>query len=103
MRQSDLFGNKQTPQSRRPQGEDGPSHRSPKKVLPEHLRHQARQGTTCRRARLRGLRQHRGWLSKSTAEWIASVITKFGAPTTPIVVRKGHTFEEEAPRTNASS
>jgi hypothetical protein len=41
--------------------------------------------------------QHRGWLSKPTAQWIESVITRFGAPTTPIVVRKAHTFEEEAP------
>ena len=41
--------------------------------------------------------QHRGWLSKTTAAWIENVITRFGAPTTPIVVRKAHTFEEEAP------
>jgi hypothetical protein len=42
--------------------------------------------------------QHRGWLSKSTAQWIEHVVTRFGAPTTPIVVRKAHTFEqEEAP------
>jgi len=47
--------------------------------------------------------QHRGWLSKSTARWIENVITKFGAPTTPIVVRKVHTFEEEAPHTNTNS
>src|SRR5262245_41482280 len=32
--------------------------------------------------------QHRGWLSKSTAQWIEHVATRFGAPTTPIVVRK---------------
>jgi hypothetical protein len=43
--------------------------------------------------------QHRGWLSKSTARWIESVITRFGAPNTPIVVRKSHTYEEEAPDT----
>jgi len=41
--------------------------------------------------------QHRGWLSKTTAAWIENVITRFGAPTTPIVVRKAHTYEEEAP------
>ena len=41
--------------------------------------------------------QHRGWLSKSTAQWIGHVATRFGAPTTPIVVRKAHTFEEGAP------
>jgi hypothetical protein len=41
--------------------------------------------------------QHRGWLSKPTAQWIEQVVTRFGAPTTPIVVRKAHTFEEEAP------
>jgi hypothetical protein len=44
--------------------------------------------------------QHRGWLSKTTARWIEHVITRFGAPTTPIVVRKAHTFEEEAPDTD---
>jgi len=47
--------------------------------------------------------QHRGWLSKSTAHWIESVVTRFGAPTTPIVVRKAHTFEEEAPPTEPTS
>src|SRR5262245_8651173 len=31
--------------------------------------------------------QHRGQLSKSTAQWIEHVATRFGAPTTPIVVR----------------
>jgi hypothetical protein len=41
--------------------------------------------------------QHRGWLSKTAAHWIESVVTRFGAPTTPIVVRKAHTFKEEAP------
>jgi hypothetical protein len=40
--------------------------------------------------------QHRGWLSKSTAQWIEHVATRFGAPAT-IVVRKAHTFEEEEP------
>jgi hypothetical protein len=40
--------------------------------------------------------QHRGWLSKSTGQWIEHVATRFGAPTTPIIVRKAHTFEEEA-------
>jgi hypothetical protein len=38
--------------------------------------------------------QHRGWLSKLTAAWIESVVTRFGAPTTPIVVHKSHTYEE---------
>src|SRR5258707_994546 len=38
--------------------------------------------------------QHRGWLSKNTAQWIEHVVTRFGASTTPIVVRKSHTFEE---------
>ena len=41
----------------------------------------------------------RGWLSKSTAQWIEHVVTRFGAPTTPIIVRKAHTFEGEAPDT----
>jgi hypothetical protein len=50
-----------------------------------------------------GCGQHRGWLSKSTARWIESVITRFGAPTTPIVVRKSHTYEEEAPPTDTST
>ena len=46
--------------------------------------------------------QHRGWLSKSTATWIEQVVTRFGAPTTPIVVRN-HTFEEEATDTQTNS
>jgi len=29
---------------------------------------------------------HRGWLSQSTARWIQHVASRFGAPTTPIVV-----------------
>jgi hypothetical protein len=41
--------------------------------------------------------QHRGWLSKPTAQWIEHVATRFGAPTTPIVVRKANIEEEEAP------
>ena len=41
--------------------------------------------------------QHRGWLSKSTAQWIEQVISRFGAPTTPIVVRKSHAYKEETP------
>jgi hypothetical protein len=48
--------------------------------------------------------QHRGWLSKSTAAWIESVVTRFGAPTTPIIVRKSYTYEEEgAPGTASTS
>jgi hypothetical protein len=47
--------------------------------------------------------QFRGWLSKSTAQWIEGAVERFGAPTTPIVVRKAHTFEEEAPHTNTNS
>jgi hypothetical protein len=47
--------------------------------------------------------QHRGWLSKPTAQWIEHVVTRFGAPTTPIIVRKAHTFEEEAPPANTNS
>jgi hypothetical protein len=39
--------------------------------------------------------QRRGHLSKTTAAWIEHVVTRFGALTTPIVVRKAHTFEEE--------
>ena len=38
--------------------------------------------------------QHRGWLSKPTAQWIEHVATRFGAPTTPIIVR-GSTLEPE--------
>jgi hypothetical protein len=43
--------------------------------------------------------QHRGWLSQTTGQWIEHVVTRFGAPTTPIVVRKSHTHQEEAPGT----
>src|SRR5215470_14124381 len=39
--------------------------------------------------------QHRGWLSQSIAQWIEDVVTRFGAPTTPIVMRKSHSYEEE--------
>lgn len=47
--------------------------------------------------------QHRGWLSKTTAQWIEHVATRFGEPTTPIVVRKSHTYEEEALPTETQS
>ena len=40
-----------------------------------------------------GCGQHRGWLSKTTAQWIESVVRRFAPPTTPIVVRKTHTYE----------
>jgi len=40
--------------------------------------------------------QRRGRLSSITANWIESVVVRFGAPATPIVVRKGHTHQEEA-------
>jgi len=50
-----------------------------------------------------GCGQHRGWLSKPTAQWIEHVVTRFGAPTTPVVVRKAPTFEEEAPATGTNS
>jgi len=43
--------------------------------------------------------QHRGWFSRSTGQWIEHVATRFGAPTTPIVVRKAHSYEEEVPPT----
>jgi len=47
--------------------------------------------------------QHRGWLSQSTAQWIEHVVTRFGAPITPIVVRKLHFYEEEAPAATIST
>jgi hypothetical protein len=37
--------------------------------------------------------QHRGWLTKPTAQWLEHVAARFGAPPTPIVVRRS-TFEE---------
>jgi hypothetical protein len=37
--------------------------------------------------------RHRGWLSKSTASWIEKLVACFGPSTTPIVVRKTHTYE----------
>jgi len=37
--------------------------------------------------------QHRRWISKPTAAWLEHVVTRFGAPTTPIIVRKS----EEVP------
>jgi hypothetical protein len=47
--------------------------------------------------------QHRGWLRKSTAAWIEHVVTRFGAPTTPIIVRRATTFEEEVPGTDTDA
>jgi hypothetical protein len=44
--------------------------------------------------------RHRGWLTKPTAAWIEQVVTRFGAPTTPIIVR---THEEEAPDTASTT
>jgi hypothetical protein len=41
--------------------------------------------------------RHRGWLSKITAQWIETVIARFGAPTSPIIIARAHTFEEEVP------
>ena len=41
--------------------------------------------------------QHRGWISNATAHWIESVIVRFGVPTTPIMVRKSQSYQEEAP------
>jgi hypothetical protein len=29
-----------------------------------------------------------GWLSKSTASWLTTIINKFGAPTTPVILRR---------------
>jgi hypothetical protein len=46
-----------------------------------------------------GCGRHRGWLSKSTAQRIEHVVTRFGAPPTPIVVRAS-TLEEEVPDTD---
>jgi hypothetical protein len=45
--------------------------------------------------RCAGCGQYRGWLSKSTAQWIESVITRFGAPTTPTVVRASTLEQQE--------
>jgi len=48
--------------------------------------------------------RRRGWLSKPTAQWIEHIVTRFGAPATPIVVRKFHSYEpKEAPATETSS
>jgi hypothetical protein len=46
--------------------------------------------------------QHRGWLSRSTAQWIESVVARFGAPATPVIVRKAHTFEGEQAKCSPS-
>ena len=40
--------------------------------------------------------QRRGRFTSTTASWIETVVARFGAPTTPIVVRKSYTFQEEA-------
>jgi len=64
----------------------------------------AGKGPHARRAPLRGS-QSTSWLVvEINWQWIERVASRFGAPTTPIVVRKAHTFEEgEAPDTNANS
>jgi hypothetical protein len=41
--------------------------------------------------------QHRGRLSESTAQWIEHVATRFGAPTTLIIMRMSSTERREAP------
>jgi hypothetical protein len=38
--------------------------------------------------------RHRGWLSKTTADWLMGVVSKFGAPDSPIVVRRARTYKE---------
>jgi hypothetical protein len=38
--------------------------------------------------RCRDCDAHRGWLSRSTATWLESIINKFGAPGEPIVIRR---------------
>jgi hypothetical protein len=45
----------------------------------------------------------RGWLSKPMAAWIENVISRFGAPVTPIVVRKSHTYETPSPNLVATA
>jgi hypothetical protein len=41
----------------------------------------------------------RGWISKTSAQWIEQVGKRFGAPRdTPIVVRRAHTYVGERPR-----
>ena len=35
-----------------------------------------------------GCSAHCGWLSKSTASWLETIIRKFGAPLTPIILRR---------------
>jgi hypothetical protein len=40
--------------------------------------------------------QRRGHISKTTAAWIEHVVTRFGAPASPIAVRKFHSQQQEA-------
>ena len=46
--------------------------------------------------------QRRGQISQSTAQWIETVVTRFGAPTTPIIVRN-QTYQEEEPPAETNS
>jgi hypothetical protein len=46
---------------------------------------------------------HRGWLSKTTAAWIETVINKFGAPAIITVMRPSSLDQEEAPDTDTNS
>src|ERR671937_639892 len=41
--------------------------------------------------------KRRSWLSKTTAQWIEYVVTRFGAPTTPIILREQHSKISELP------
>jgi hypothetical protein len=43
--------------------------------------------------------RHCGWLSRPVADWLTSIVNKFGAPDAPIVVRRGNI----APAENAGA
>jgi hypothetical protein len=90
-------------QSRWPTGETCSTDRSAETVLPEPRHHGEGKGPHAGALHCADCGQHRGWLSKTTAAWIESIINRFGAPTTPIVVRPSSLEHEEAHDTNINS
>jgi hypothetical protein len=40
--------------------------------------------------------QHRGWMSRTSYDFIRAIATKFGHPDTPIVIRRGNAWAPEA-------
>ena len=46
---------------------------------------------------------HRGWLSRTTHQFLTEIINKFGRPETPIVIGRGPSFAAQAAKTHDGS